>query len=56
MCGRYPTNLGHKDALVTATVYAKVTAMQEDESSMVFGDWLQSDESTDEDTTTEGAY
>jgi len=42
--------LGHKDALVTATVYAKVTAKQEDESSMVFGDWLQSGESTGDDT------
>jgi integrase len=47
--------LGHKDALVTATVYAKVTAKQEDESSMVFGDWLQSGESTDEDTCADGA-
>lgn len=47
--------LGHKDALVTATVYAKVTAKQEDQSSMVFGDWLKSCESTDEDTCAEGA-
>ena len=47
--------LGHKDALVTATIYAKVTAKQEDESSMVFGDWLQSGESTDEDTCAEVA-
>ena len=47
--------LGHKDALVTATIYAKVTAKQEDYSSMVFGDWLQSGESTDEDTCAQGA-
>lgn len=47
--------LGHKDALVTATVYAKVTAKQEDESCIVFGDWLQRGESTNEHAYADGA-
>jgi integrase len=36
--------LGHRDAMVTATIYAHVTPKQEDAAAGVYGEWLRDDE------------
>lgn len=38
--------LGHKDAMVTATVYAQVTPRQEDEAAVTYESWLAGDSDT----------
>ena len=45
--------LGHKDAIVTATVYARSTDDQDDSTAIVYADWLQSGSVTDEDAAIE---
>lgn len=46
--------LGHKDAMVTATVYARSTDDQDDSTAIVYANWLQGGSVTDENAAIEG--